>query len=230
MVALILSTFADSLLAEGDLFNAITEYKRMLYEGRGDSSLILLRVGYAHYLRRKYDRAAYYFSLAREYVPEAKYLQAASLILGRDREVALEILEGDTSGTAKLLRGLAFIALGRYARAEAVFDSLGYRPPIRGNREIYIAASYLLPGSGHLLIGRYSEGLKTFAANLLSFAGAYYLLKRGLYYDLLMYVPIVLLRFYEGGVARVRKHLYDDDMRVVRALADSLVSEGVGWR
>ena len=225
MVAFILTSLGDALLSEGDLFNAITEYKRQLFRGEGNSETVLLKIGYAYYVRRKYDYAAYYFSLSRKQFPEALYLQAIALIKGNDSPTALYLVEGDTSSMGKWVRALALVSLGRYKKARTVLDSLGVYPPIRWNGRVYVALSYLLPGSGHMFLGRYSEGFKTLIANTIAFAGAYYLLKRKLYYDLILYVPTVLLRFYEGGVSRVKKHIAEDNTRVIDRIADSLVTD-----
>jgi len=228
MVALILTSLGDSLLSEGDLFNAITEYKRQMFRGEGDSAGVLMKIGYAYYLRRKYDYAAYYFSLSRKGFPEAKYLQALALMKGDDFQTALYLVEGDTSRMGRWVRALTLVSMGRYRKARKVFDSLGAAPPIRWNSGVYVALSYLIPGSGHLLLGRYSEGVKTLIANVIAFGGAYYLLKRNLYYDLILYVPTILLRFYEGGVSRVKRHIGEDNTRVIERIADSLVTDMMG--
>ena len=219
-----MTSLADSLLREGDYFNAITEYRRQLFRGEGDSSTIFLRMGYAFYMRGKYGRAAYYFSLARPKRPEARYLQALAMVLGGEGKDALLITEGDTSSIGILIRALTLASIGEEGRAVKLAREVGYDLKVRPSSRPYALASSVIPGSGLLLLGRYREGLVSLTLNLLAFTGAYYLLKRRLYYDLGLYVSVIAARFYTGGIERTLKHFAEDNRRVVRDVADSLAS------
>ncbi len=225
MVALVLSSLADSLLREGDYFNAITEYKRMLFRGEGDSSALFLKMGYAFYGRGKYGKAAYYFSLARRRWPEAKYLQAVAMLMDGNGEDALLITEGDTTEVGALVRALALASVGKEGEAVRLAKEYGHDLRLRLSPKPYALASAVIPGSGLLLLGRYREGLLSLTMNALSFAGAYYLLRRRLYYDLALYLTVVAARFYTGGIERTYKRFSEDNRGVVREVADSLVRD-----
>ncbi len=225
MVALVITSLADSLLQEGDYFNAITEYKRQLFRGEGDSSRIFLKVGYAFYMRGKYGKAAYYFSLARSGWPEAKHLQAIAMLMDGDGGDALLIVRGDSSKVGTLVRALALASLGEEGEAVRLARSVGYDLKVRLSPKPYVLASSVIPGSGLLLLGRYREGLLSLSLNVLSLAGAYYLLKRRLYYDLGLYVAVISARFYTGSIERTFKRFTEDNREAIRTVADSLVRD-----
>ena len=200
-------TLADNLFKEGDYFNAITEYKRALFLGSTDSIYGLSMIGLSYEFRHKHDFALKYWG-------EVNYLKndevsslhvAYNLLrLGRYRECML-ILGSPVDTLAKKMKAVALGLQGEESRAERELKFLNVKPLYIPSKKFLIASSFILPGSGLIMLGEYKRGFMTAAFTGASAYLVAYLLKKKRYTEALLSFNVFFLRFYMGNIQNTLK-------------------------
>jgi tetratricopeptide (TPR) repeat protein len=183
--------FANRLFEKKDYYDAITEYKRLLFfsNGKKYSYLANLMIGKCYKRGAKLDDAVKYFSLAgvnsdgEEEYYNSKIEVIRCNILRRTTDQAILILDnlendnrfGDKKEDLYYWRGWAYIFSGDWLKAAREFDKINPDHPLKKlceqtYGEQYSVAfakiiSFIIPGSGQVYTGNYLSGIMSFAWN-----------------------------------------------------------------
>ena len=206
--------FADSLQQRGAWYHAITEYRRQLFFGVGDSLEALQGIARAYEARGKrvWALRAWGEVNYRAPSPEVRHHMARLLLEQERPREALALLFGDTSRTGRALRAVARGLEGAYPAARDSLQRLGLKVPALPSPTLLAVVSWGLPGLGFLLLGEPIQGLSSLAAQIGSVAWAGWLLRRRAYADAASVALTFTLRFYVGGRASLRR-LYRERTR-----------------
>ncbi len=166
-------SFADTLLRSGDSFRAATEYLRFLHHFPEDprAPRALEGLGRAYALAGRWAEAAGAFArLSREAPsPEARRLLAGALYRGgRPLEAARLLLAPGAGEPDRVLGTLALLRAGRPrealpgVRTDIVekYEALPRKSPFTA-----AALAAVLPGAGHLYVGRPRDAAVSFVLN-----------------------------------------------------------------
>jgi len=185
--------YADSLFEKQRLFDAITEFKRLLFFDKQGKYLFDAnsKIGLAYKGGAKFDNAILYFKKAEKYShSEKQNFQTAVRI------IRVNILRGTTERALHLLndlekkyesskeldeinywRGWAFMFADRWDEADSSFARINPDHPLKRICEEVIEKkysvtfakliSYILPGFGQFYTGYYVSGLMSLGWNIL---------------------------------------------------------------
>lgn len=195
-------TFAEHLLKEEDYFNAITEYKRLLYKGTIDSSRAFARIAWAYEQRHRLRDALEYWGRVNVRVPSPLIrtkMAALWIQLGDHAPLRYLLLQSDTTRPYMLLRSIYRYVEFRDSSAAHVLDSLGIPRPWLPSRRWVSLTSLFLPGIPQMLLGRPLEGMLAFFATTGSLYWAYRLYREGNTVDALLVGTTLFFRFYTGA-------------------------------
>jgi len=214
---------ADTLLAQGEAFHAITEYKRQLFFGLGDSLQALQGIARAYEARGRWAEALAYWGEVnyRKPLPAVRHRMARLLLLqGRAREV-LALLYGDSTCQGRRWRALALGYLGRYPEARDSLCALGDTLPALPSPGVIHTVAWTLPGVGFLLLGEPVRGLSSLVALAGSLLWAGYLVHQRHYSDAAAVGVSFVLRFYSGGRASVLRLYQEKQRQALRHLVET---------
>ncbi|MEW6685766.1 MAG: hypothetical protein AB1393_06115 [Candidatus Edwardsbacteria bacterium] len=201
-----ISSFADSLYKEGDYFRAITEYKRLLFCGLGDSEQIFQNISLCYAKSGKYDQALEYLSLAiqvakEDTVPLDRREKIAWFLVksGRPSEARL-VLERVNTASARKIVAISYFIEGKYTTGSLYLDR---KYKYYDEKKIGLIST-LLPGSGQVITGHSREGVLSFLINGgLTYFSYKALCKRD--YLNFVFLSSWLLRFYKGNISRAKE-------------------------
>lgn len=207
LVFLFQFSVGDTLFFENDFFNAITEYKRELFEGAEDSLYLLRKIALCYLKRNKLDEALQYYSELYYYSEfiDIGHIYALTLIKAGRYLETVELLEGFEDSLSLLLRAISLGLEGLYDSSITLLKRLNYAvPDFLIKEKQYIVFSRIIPGSGLFFLKEVP-----LAFGVLSLTGGaayltYYYLKRRLYYEAIASAVPLVLRFYNGGVWNTR--------------------------
>ncbi len=215
--------FADSLRAWNEPYHAITEYRRQLFFGVGDSLRALQGIALAYEARGKTAEALRAWGKVNYRLPsdQVRHRMARLLLESQRPREALTLLLGDTTRTGRILRALARGYLGQYGSARDSLKKWGVVLPSLPSPGFVGVVSWILPGVGFLILGEPLRGISSAVAQVGSVAWAGWLLRRRAYADAASVTFTLSLRFYVGGRASLQR-LYRQ--RQVEALSRALRS------
>lgn len=186
-------SYADSLFEKQQLFDAITEFKRLLFFDKEGKYLFdaNLKIGLSYKGGAKYDNAIFYFKKAEKYShsEKQKYQTAVQII-------RVNILRGTTERALQLLnrleraykspneikeinywRGWAYMFADNWEKADSSFTRINPNHPLKKICEEVIdnkysvtfakLISYILPGVGQFYTGHFVSGLMSLSWNIL---------------------------------------------------------------
>lgn len=218
--------YANNLFNAEQYFDAITEYKRLLFFDSTNTYRYQTeyRIGESYKSGAKYDDAVKYFSLAqkdaqsKEEIFAAKSQVVRSNILRRTTDRALQLLdelEKDSTfqnkiDTINYWRGWAYMFADDWKLASKTFAKInpGHQLKIlseqtdRAKVSVTFAKviSYILPGAGSIYTGKILSGLMSLAWN---FAAGYWTINAFVgnrIFDGFVVGELVWFRFYRGSV------------------------------
>ncbi len=186
-------SYADSLFESENYFDAITEYKRLVFFDKSEqfNYHANFKIGLSYKYGGKYDEAIRYFSLS-ELTAKTDSQKINSLlqiirvnILRRTTNNAFALLaqlEKDysdklDSDTILYWRGWAYIMADDWENASLMFDKIDSKHPLKkiadevedNKYSVTFATliSYILPGSGQIYTGNYLSGFLSLGWNVL---------------------------------------------------------------
>ncbi len=184
--------YADSLFNSEKYFDAITEYKRLLFFDNSDqfSYQSIYNIGLSYKYGAKYDDAIKYFKQAElssqsdSQKVNARLQTVRINILRRTTDNALAMLNDLTnefpnqvdSNTIAYWRGWAYIMADDWENASLSFNKIDMEHPLKkmadeveeNKYSVTFATliSYILPGSGQFYTGNYVSGLLSLGWNV----------------------------------------------------------------
>lgn len=221
--------YADSLFKAGKYFDAITEFKRLMFF---DSSGVYkftseMKIGLSYKAGGKENEAVKYFSLALKSARgEGEKFYAGTqiirtLILSRKTDEALNLITqflktADDNQKNLLLywRGWAFMFANRWQEAAKQFSALNENELTNLCKDVLNkkysvnfvkGMSYIIPGAGQIYTGHYLSGLMSLGWNVL---WGYTTVKAFLanrVFDGIMVGNLLWFRFYRGNFQNAEK-------------------------
>jgi len=199
--------FAEHLHEAGDLFRAISEYKRFIYLFPDEPRVLQTRfkIGICYQKSGYVENAIEYFQdilkddPSSEVSHSVKFEIGKSYFLGSDYDKAAPILEELDTDRSLVMAGWCMLRGGKYGEASALFARAqrvrpdGYLSELSGrlsresldgenipNKSPVLAASLSvpLPGAGRTYCGRLGDGIFSFLLVSASYAAAYHYYSR----------------------------------------------------
>ncbi len=218
--------YADRLFKNQLYFDAITEYKRLIFF---DSTYIYhyrayYRIGECYKAGAKFDDAIQYFSLADQNAPndsasfDCKTQIIRTNILRKTVDRALQLLDDldkeskfkNRSDEITYWRGWAYMFADDWYAAARAFAKIDYNGELRkladqtAKDKVSVTfakvISYILPGAGAIYSGKILSGLMSLAWNV---AAGYWTINafvNNRVFDGLVVGELVWLRFYRGSI------------------------------
>lgn len=223
--------YAVSLYNSGNYFDAVTEYKRLLFFDRDNiyNFEANKQIAVCYKTGGKYIDALYHFKIAEKCAPSKNdYYQIKKeivkiYILKRSADKAFELLrelEKDTSSTLKAdeinyWRGWAAIFNDDWKKGAEYFDKAEKNHPLKilaekVENEKYSVTfariiSVFLPGAGQFYTGNYISGIMSLGWNFLWGYISVNSIVENRVFDGIMTANFLWLRFYTGNIQNAEK-------------------------
>lgn len=246
--------YANNLFTGKQYFDAITEYKRLLFF---DSTKTYhyaagFKIGECYKAGAKFDDAIKYFSFAEQNagndkeIFEAKTEIIRSNILRKTTDRALQLcdeLEKDQRFKSKIdsinyWRGWTFMIADDWKNAAIAFDK------INSNHELKKLAmqtdktkvsvtfakviSYILPGAGSIYTGKFLSGLMSIGWNALAGFWTLNAFAANRVFDGIVVGELVWLRFYRGSIENGEQFAIDKNLEIANKSLRFLQNEYKG--
>ncbi len=218
--------YPDSLYNTGNYFDAITEYKRILFFNREDTIKYYgnYKIAECYKQGAKYDNAVEYFGhaminsktenqlfdskiqLFRVNLLRKTYDRAEQLI----NEIENDYRFADSTDQINYWKGWLMMFTERWKRAEYYFSKSTYSHELKNicestEKQLYSVTkakvlSYIIPGSGQFYSGNYISGLFSLAwVGLSGYLTANAFISNRIF-DGLVWGDLLFLRFYKGNI------------------------------
>ncbi len=224
-------TYADSLFEQGNYFDAVTEYKRLLFfnsSGKYEYTANY-KIAMCYKSGGKLDEAIKYFTLSvlsskkQSDLLESKFQIVRCNILRKTTKNALFLLnnyerkpEFDNSlEKINYWRGWAYMFLDDFGNAEYYFSKVRFGKELekltnKVEKEKYSVTfakiiSYILPGAGQFYTGNYVSGLLSFGWNVLWGYTTIRAFADDRIFDGIAVGSLLWLRFYRGNFQNAEK-------------------------
>lgn len=232
--------YANNLFSTRQYYDAITEYKRLLFydSTKTYSYLANYQIGKCYKAGAKFDDAIKYFSLAdmnassdeESYASQIEIVR--SNILRRTTSRALQILdqlEQKFSDKEKIdslnyWRGWCYIFNDDWKKASGYFAKINYYNELkilcdRVEKEklsvtFATVISYILPGAGQLYTGNILSGLLSFGWNVFSAYLTISAFNADRVFDGIAILTLLWQRFYRGNVQNAERFAIDKNIEV----------------
>ena len=223
--------YADSLFNSANYFDAITEYKRLLFFDKENEFAFYgnYKIGLSYKNGGKYDDAVKYFRLAENQAKrkseklKARFQVVRSNILRGTTEIALNYLNrlekeiNDSLTLNKIFywRGWAYMFSDEWDSAKTEFAKINTKHElikicndvINQKYSVTFAKlfSYILPGAGQFYTGHYISGLMSLGMNILwgYFTVSAFIADR--VFDGIVIGNLLWFRFYRGNYQNAEK-------------------------
>ncbi len=234
------AAYADSLFASAQYFDAITEYKRLLFFDKENKYSFSgnYKIGLSYKKGGKFDDAIKYFRLAEKNAKrdsgklKAKFQIIRTNILRGTTEIALNHLrqlakELNDSLSLKKIRywkGWAFMFSDKWDSAKAEFTRINPNHElikicdnvINQKYSVTFAKlfSYILPGAGQFYTGHYLSGLMSLGMNVL---WGYFTVKAFIadrVFDGIVTGNLLWFRFYRGNFQNAEKFALQKNIEI----------------
>jgi tetratricopeptide (TPR) repeat protein len=246
--------YANNLYNSGQFFDAITEYKRLLFFD--SSSTIKYQVNYkiadSYKAGGKFDEAIKYFSIAcvntadDEELFDAKVQIIRSNILRKTTDRALLLCdEIDKDSRFKYKtdkinywRGWAYMFADDWKNAARMFDKISYNHELKKLAEQTDRAkvsvtfakviSYILSGAGSIYAGKVLSGFMSLGWNALAGYWTINAFNAGRVFDGIVVGELVWLRFYRGSIQNAGEFAVEKNLEVADKTLRFLQNEYTG--
>jgi len=218
--------YADSLFEQGNYFDAITEYKRLLFfDGSKQYEFIAnYKIAMSYKSGAKFDEAIKYFTLSalssktKKDLVESKFQIVRCNILRKTTKNAILLLNsfekkkdfGNFFSKINYWRGWAYLFSGDFEDAEYYFSKVSFGKVLESlmlqvEKEKYSVTfakiiSYILPGAGQFYTGNYVSGVISFGWNALWGYLTLNSFASNRAFDGLAVGSLLWLRFYRGNI------------------------------
>lgn len=232
--------YADNLFKSELYFDAVTEYKRLLFfdKYRTYTQLANFKIGMCYKYGAKYDNAISYFKRAEisaqseEDIYSAKIQIVRCNILRRTINNAhklLDELESDIRFKPKsedilYWRGWSYMLADDWQKAAEAFSQLNNDHPLRKlaiqvENEKYSVTfakviSYILPGAGQIYTGNYLSGVMSLGWNALFGYLTINAFIEDRVFDGLVIGNLLWLRFYRGNYENAGKFAINENIKI----------------
>ncbi len=232
--------YADNLYDSELFFDAVTEYKRLIYfdRYREYTHEANFKIGMSYKFAGKYDNAISYFRKSEisarndEEVYESKIQIVRCNILRRTTNNAQSLLDdlnadnrfSSRSNDINYWRGWAFMMADDWQNAAAVFTKLDPEHPLKKlankvENEKYSVTfakviSYILPGSGQIYTGHYLSGIMSLGWNALLGYLTINAFVEDRVFDGLVIGNLLWLRFYRGNYENAGKFAVNENIKI----------------
>ncbi len=248
--------FANKLFVSNQYFDAITEYKRLLFF-RPDSvlhSYIYSHIALCYKAGAHFEEAIKYFSLAEkssanDSISFSKKIEIIRCnILRKSTARALQLaddLETNLSYLSKkdeinYWRGWAHMFSGDWEKAENAFSEKEGQLELKKLCKQVIddkvsvtfakVISYILPGAGQIYSGKIFSGLMSLAWN---FSAGYFTINAFMAnraFDGIVIAELVWLRFYKGNLENAEKFAVEKNLKIANNALEYLQNEYKGQK
>ncbi len=232
--------YADSLFSEHKYFDAITEYKRLLFfdKEKKFDFLANFKIGLAYKNGGKYEQAIKFFKFAEKSAvnPEDRLnisiWIARTNILRGTTEIALDSLNNiasrinDSTKLAKInyWKGWAFMFADQWDSAKTEFEKIDTnhvlaricKDVINQKYSVTFAKliSYILPGAGQFYTGHYVSGLMSLGMNVLWGYLTVNAFLADRVFDGIVIGNLLWFRFYRGNYQNAEKFALQKNIRI----------------
>ncbi|HOI28265.1 MAG TPA: hypothetical protein PLZ15_00795 [Melioribacteraceae bacterium] len=248
--------YANTLFANGHYFDAITEYKRLLFL---DSTKAFeyeanMRIGKSYKAGAKLDDAIKYFSIAGFIASSEKELYSSEIeivrsnILRRTNSRAFQLLDDmekkysskEITDSLKYWRGWVYIFADDWINASRTFAQ------ISPDHELKIIAdrvekeklsvtfatviSYILPGSGQIYSGEILSGLLSLGWNIISGYLTISAFNADRVFDGIALLSLLWQRFYRGNIQNAGKFAVEKNIEISNRTLKYLQNEFKGLK
>jgi len=246
--------YAGNLLNDEKYFDAITEFKRLLFFDE-DSIYVFkanLQIGLSYKMGGKYSEALQYFTLAEISSKTQRELYSAKIEI-----IKTNIVAGRTSWALRLIgqlennnqyddkkdelnywRGWAYIFNDEWKKASESFGRIDPRHELKklsddvDNQKYSVAfakiSSFILPGAGQIYTGNYISGLVSLGWNILWGYLTINSFVEERYFDGIMTGNFLWLRFYSGNIQNAEKFAVKKNIEISNAALEYLENEYKG--
>ncbi len=246
--------YAGNLLNDEKYFDAITEFKRLLFFDE-DSIYVFkanLQIGLSYKMGGKYSEALQYFTLAEISSKTQRELYSAKIEI-----IKTNIVAGRTSWALRLIgqlennnqyddkkdelnywRGWAYIFNDEWKKASESFGRIDPRHELKklsddvDNQKYSVAfakiSSFILPGAGQIYTGNYISGLVSLGWNILWGYITINSFVEERYFDGIMTGNFLWLRFYSGNIQNAEKFAVKKNIEISNAALEYLENEYKG--
>ena len=223
--------FARNLMNEKKYFDAITEFKRLIFFNRDSTNLFLYYslIGDCYKAGAKFDESIYYYTLSEinsktsGQIYDAQIKIIRSNILRRTTNRALSLLDSlaanknylDKIDEINYWRGWAFIFSDNWESASVEFAKVDSAKQLAEfcrltNENLYSVTlaktlSYFFPGLGQFYTGNYVSGLLSLGWNVLWGYTAIKAFSADRIFDGIMVSNFLWFRFYRGNFENAEK-------------------------
>lgn len=232
--------YANTLYTSGRFYDAITEYKRLLFfdDSRENISDVNLNIGLCYKAGAKLDDAIKYFSIAeinskddvQKYSAKIEIVKAN--ILRKTTVRALQILdemEKEAAYSSKIdslnyWRGWAYIFEDDWENASKSFSKINPYHELKIVSERVIkdkysvtfakVISYILPGSGQIYTGNYLSGVMSLGYNILFGYLTVNSFVEERVFDGIATGSLLWLRFYRGNIQNAEKFAIEKNIEI----------------
>ncbi len=251
---LIQKKYADSLFKAEKYFDAITEYKRLIFFDSLESYSFYgnFFIGKCYKAGGKYNEAINYFTKAIMYTADTQSKYTAKIeivksnLLRRTPERALQILNEmensyDFNGKKDSLsywRAWAYIFNDDWVKGKYYFEKFQFQHELavlssRVIKEKYSVTfakliSYIVPGAGQIYTGNIVSGLMSFAYNFLFGFLTVKAFSEDRFIDGALIGGLLWLRFYRGNVQNSERFVKEKNDLITKKALDYLQNEYKG--
>lgn len=232
--------YANNLFQSENFFDAITEYKRLLFFAKSDEYNFnsYYNIGLAYKYGTKYDDALKYFKLSElsascDSLLIESQLQAIRVnILRRTTDNAFQLLEklqsnykGEIdSNTILYWRGWAYIMADDWQNSSIEFNKINKEHPLKklsdeieeDKYSVTFATliSYILPGSGQIYTGNYISGVLSLGWNVLWGSLTIHAFVTDRVLEGLLMGGLLWARFYRGNTQNAQKFAIEKNIEI----------------
>lgn len=232
--------YADSIYNSADFFDAVTEYKRLMFF---DTSGIYnyygnFKIGSSYKKGAKFEEAIKYLTLAsinaetieEEYTSKLEIVRVNILRKSTDRalnlldEIEKKYPQFADSSDINYWRGWAFMFADKWDEASASFAAIDSLHPLKKVADEVVnekysvtfakVISYILPGSGQFYTGNYLSGIMSLGWNVL---WGYLTIKAFAaerVFDGVIIGTLLWLRFYRGNYENAEKFAVEKNIDI----------------
>lgn len=232
---------AENLYSAGNYFDAITEYKRLLFF---DSSKTFqydanLKIGFCYKAGAKFDDAIKYFEIAGNAAAADSQKFRAEIeavrvnILRRTTPRALQILDSLDSNyrfaskkdEINYWRGWAYMFADEWQKAAQSFEKIDAGHPLKtlcqntlkSKYSVTFAKviSYILPGSGQIYTGNYLSGLMSLGWNVMFGYLTVNSFAEDRVFDGIVIGELLWFRFYRGNIQNAGEFAEKKNLEII---------------
>ena len=222
--------YANNLFKSQQYFDAITEYKRLLFFNSSNDYdfTVNMQIGQCYKAGALFDNAVKFFSIAEKNATNsdqkysAKIQQVRVNILRKTTDRALDLLNDieksglfvDKKDSINYWRGWTYMIADNWHKASESFGNIASNHDLKKlcdgvlNKKVSVTfakvISYILPGSGQIYTGNYFSGIMSLGYNILFGYLSINSFAENRIFDGIATGSLLWLRFYRGNIENAK--------------------------